>query len=506
MWISLREITIQVGAERSFAGATWEIEKNENWAILGSTGSGKTTLARALCRKLPLVAGQILFYFDEVHEPHGRSYLKPKEIAVLSAETHQDFLRPYAEYHQARWQSFEGTEAPTVASLFAAHADGHSRHADLIRLLQLEPLLDRKILHLSHGESRKVLIARLWLDSPRLIILDDPYTGLDLESRAHLSQAIEALIRQGEPQLLFISSRPAEIPAGIQHVLWVKDNQVAAQGDRKTVLGRMAADPASSARSSGRPRFQKTGAFEASVARYAQALSQNPALRSADLIRMKDVSVRYGETQVLQGVCWTVRQAERWVLQGRNGAGKTTLLSLILGDNPQAYTNEIDLFGRRRGTGESIWEIKRNIGWVSPELQLYYPKTAACQNVVRSGFFDSAGLYRACSPEQEASAAGWMKAFGMESLAGLPFASLSAGQQRQALLARALVKNPPLLVLDEPCQGLDETHRRSFVELLDQLCARAPVTLIYVTHQAGEIPRAITHRLKLEYGEVVQIE
>ncbi len=456
---------------------------------------------KALCRKLPLAGGRILFYFDE--DLKGQPFFKPKEVLTLSAETHQDFLRPYAAYHQARWQSFEGDEVPTVAGLFAAHQAEPARLAEMIRLLQLDSLLDRKILHLSHGELRKVLITRLWLDRPRLIILDDPYTGLDAELRAHLSDAIEAMLGQGEPQLLFVSSRPAEIPAGIHQVLWVKDHQVAAQGERQAVLSQMAADPSAAPPGSGKPRFQKTSAFEAGVARYTRALAQNSDLRSEDLIRMKSVSIRYGETQVLKDVSWTVRQGERWVLRGRNGAGKTTLLSLILGDNPQAYTNEIELFGRRRGSGESIWEIKRNIGWVSPELQIYYPKTAACQDVVRSGFFDSAGLYRACSPEQKAIAADWLKTFGMEALASVPFAALSAGQQRQALLARALVKNPPLLVLDEPCQGLDEVHRRQFVELLDQLCAHTPLTLIYVTHYAEELPRAITHQLVLDHGVVV---
>ena len=501
--ISMHDITVQVGTQAWFAHTTWTIERHQSWAMVGETGSGKTTLMKALCRKLPLTGGQIHFYFDESHEPKGRSFFKPKEILILSTETHQEFLRPYAEYHQARWQSFEADAAPTVASLFAAQPGEPSRFAEMIRLLQLEPLLDRRILNLSHGESRKVLIARLWLDHPRLIILDDPYTGLDQESRAHLSQAIAAMLQQQEPQLLFISSRPAEIPAGIKQVVWVKDHQLAAQGDRKTVLGLIQAGAAASPPSAGQPQFQKTSAFETGVARYTQALAHNSALRSAEFIRMKAVSVCYGETQVLKDVSWTVRQGERWVLLGRNGAGKTTLLSLILGDNPQAYPNEIDLFGRRRGSGESIWEIKRNIGWISPELQIYYPKTAACQDVVRSGFFDSAGLYQPCSPEQKIAAADWMTAFGLENLADLPFSSLSAGQQRQALLARALVKNPPLLVLDEPCQGLDEVHRRFFVDLLDHLCAHAPVTLIYVTHYPEEIPRAITHHLKLDRGIVV---
>ena len=503
MLISLEDITVQLGERRAFEHTTWAIEPGQAWAIVGETGSGKTSLARALCRKLPLAGGQIRYFFDVSSQPQGRPYLLPGEILTLSAETHRDFLRPYADYVQARWQSFEGEEAPSVAAVLAAR-DGGAAHLEgaqdeLVRLLNLEGLLDRKLLHLSHGESRKVFIAHLLLDAPRMLILDDPYTGLDAASREHLRAAIAALIERGAPQIIFITSRPEEIPPGIAHVLRVEDCRVEARGKRAEVLEQQ---PVSMARRApaAQPAFQKTTTFENMARQYAETLAGNPALDAPDLVRMESVAVRYGEVQVLQGVDWHVRQGERWALLGANGAGKTTLLSLILGDNPQAYANTIHLFGRRRGSGESIWEIKRNVGWVSPEQQIYYPREASFLDVVCSGFFDSAGLYRAPTAEQTALAAGWVRAFGMESAAGWPFAGLSAGQQRLALLARALVKHPPLLVLDEPCQGLDEPHRRYFVDLLDQLCAHTPLTLIYVTHYLEEIPRCVTRRLRLEHG------
>jgi len=220
------------------------------------------------------------------------------------------------------------------------------------------------------------------------------------------------------------------------------------------------------------------------------------------LVEMRDVAVHYGSVAVLSGIDWTVRRGERWALSGHNGAGKSTLLSLILADNPQAYANEISLFGQRRGSGESIWEIKRNLGWVSPELHIHYPRAATCREVVRSGFFDSVGLYQRCTPEQDGAAEAWIAAFGIERLAGEQFQSVSTGQQRMFLLARAMVKDPPLLILDEPCQGLDEVHRRAFTRLLDDLCAHTPLSLIYVTHYQDELPEAITHRLVLDHGRI----
>ena len=505
--ISIEDITIQAGAQRWFEHTTWHIEKGQSWAILGPTGSGKTTLVKALCGKQRLASGRITYYFDEDQHPQGSATLNAGEILTLSAESHREFLRPFAAYHQARWQSFEGEDAPTVSSLLGLEGAAPARRAqigphkrdEIIRLLNLGPLLERKILHLSHGESRKVLIARLWMSAPRLLILDDPFTGLDAGSRAVFAQAVEALIAGGSPPLIMVTARAEEIPAGIRCLVLVEGQRVTALGERQAILDVWGQAPANQPTPAQLPPVNAD--FERMLAQYAQALSANPVVQSPELIRMEDVCVSYGGVEVLKNLSWRVARGERWALLGHNGAGKTTLLSLIMGDNPQSYANVIHLFGRRRGSGESIWEIKQNIGWVSPELHIYYPHTATCLDVVSSGFFNSVGLYRRSSAEQSQQAAGWLGAFGLQLQAEAPFHTLSSGQQRLVLLARALVKNPPVLILDEPCQGLDELHRRQFTGLLDRLCARAPLTVIYVTHDAEEIPRCVTHRLVLENGE-----
>jgi molybdate transport system ATP-binding protein len=217
---------------------------------------------------------------------------------------------------------------------------------------------------------------------------------------------------------------------------------------------------------------------------------------------MKDTIVTYGDTVVLQNINWTMRHEENWAVLGANGAGKTTLLSLILADNPQSYANEITLFGKRRGSGESVWDIKQKIGWVSPELQAFHQKRTPCLNVVCSGFFDSVGLYKTCSPEQIDTAKHWMQSFGISDLAGHPLGTVSVGEQRLVFLARALVKNPLLLIFDELGQGLDYRNRRRILDLLDQLCLQTQVNLIYVTHHYDEMPQAITHVLKLEQGRI----
>ena len=221
------------------------------------------------------------------------------------------------------------------------------------------------------------------------------------------------------------------------------------------------------------------------------------------IISMENVSIRYGEKQVLNNVNWTVLPGERWALLGPNGAGKSTLLSLINGDNPQAYANQIVLFDRKRGSGESIWDIKKKIGFVSPELHQYFPAESSCLQVIESGFYDTLGLFRPSNPEKAALALRWMTVLKIEGHARKPLKQVTASTQRLCLLARALVKNPPLLIFDEPCQGLDEQQQRYFKYLLETICSISNTTLIYVTHYQHEIPNVVTQVLRLEEGEKV---
>ena len=537
MLISVQDISIRAGSQVFFEHTHWNIEIDQHWAILGPTGSGKSVLARALAHQLPILRGQILYFFDQANAGTGRPYLNRHEVASFSAETHREFLRQFVNYHQARWQSFEGQDVPTVAgllehkSLFTQSpyeilpSDRSSemesfqqQRAEIIALFGLQPLLERKVHLLSHGESRKVFLSRLLLRSPRLLILDDPFTGLDENARLRFHAALEKLLEKQQPAILLVTSQPHEIPAGINQLLLVEDKRVIAQGDRARLEAGVlySNSPARSPSS----LLKTPAAFERMVEQYTTTQAErsrageNAQPEMPPLVQMQDVCITYGETEVLKHVNWTVQQGERWALLGPNGAGKSTLLSLILADNPQAYGrlkaagginhNAIALFGQQRGSGESIWEIKRRIGWVSPELHIFYEKTTTCRDVIASGWFDSVGLYHQCSTEQASAVELWMQILDIESLAEVPFDLLSSGQQRMALLGRAMVKNPPLLVLDEPCQGLDSAHRALFVQWVDQICARVPITLIYVTHYQDELPAAITHRLLLNRGQVIE--
>jgi molybdate transport system ATP-binding protein len=218
---------------------------------------------------------------------------------------------------------------------------------------------------------------------------------------------------------------------------------------------------------------------------------------------MVNVNVQYGDRSILKNISWEVKKGERWSISGPNGAGKSTLLSLITGDNTKAYANEIYLFDKRRGSGESIWDIKKKIGYVSPEMHVYFDYTATCFETVASGLFDSIGLFRALTAAQRDQVNQWVALFHLEAVQNKLLSLLSAGEQRLVLLARALVKNPPLLILDEPCQGLDQEHVQQFRLIIDDICRMFDTTLLYVSHYKEEIPECVTHFMQIEEGEAV---
>lgn len=291
--------------------------------------------------------------------------------------------------------------------------------------------------------------------------------------------------------MVLITHRPAEIPSAFTHLLHLEKGASIWQGPihaflethamLKTFMNPMIPDgvPMNSIRTGGDPE-------------------------ETPLIQMRDVSVRFGPHQVLTGISWTVQPGENWALTGPNGAGKSTLLKLITGDNLQGYANELILFGRPKGSGESVWWIKQQIGYVADDLQLRYQKKMSGFDVVCSGFFDSVGLYRSCSDAQKQTARLWLEKTGTRDLAMQLFSKLSFGEQRMILIVRAMVKTPRLLILDEPCNGLDVANRQRLLEILDVI-GRSPATsLLYVSHRPDEMPACITHRLCLEAGRTVQ--
>jgi len=514
-FLSLEKVALRLYDRILFKDTDWSFLQDQHWAVIGGNGAGKSTLMRALCGHVPVVSGRIVYHFEQAED---RTHGKPPQdqIAHVSFGDQRGVLQRRSPYYQARWNigvDIEGISAAdrlTVSDYLSEknvqhlnpfqiaeepldHGAFDQQRARVVDLMGIEHLLSKELIQLSDGERRKTSIARALMQSPRLLILDNPLTGLDVGFKQRLTQIIETLMA-GEgslsPRVIVVTARQDEIPPGVTHVLRLHRCQVVAQGPRKDVLRertRELAEPALSVEPA--LRLSSNGRRK-----------QEP--RSPILIQMSHVNVSYNGIQVLRDVNWTVRRGEHWALLGANGAGKTTLLSLILGDHPQVYANDVRIFGQRRGSGESIWEIKQRIGWVAPELHLHYPRNVTGLQVVCSGFYDSIGLYRHSTPAQQREAQMWMSHLGISDLKEMAFAHLSEGEQRLVLLARALVKTPELLILDEPCQGLDAPNSARVRRTIEAVGRQLETSVVYVTHNPDELPELINRILELENGRV----
>ena len=480
--ITLERVTLRLGDRMLLPGTSWEIRTGENWAILGPNGSGKSALARAIQGDCPYVRGKLIR-----HNPEAEG----KRIGYVSFELQEEILAREELREDERFFSGRGHEL-TAGELLRGKGGDPAALDRLVEILDLRPLLGHGIRTLSNGENRKLLIARALLSAPKILILDDPFAGLDAGSRPYLAAAITKLMLQGM-QIILVAQRPEEVIPGISHVLLIRNGRVAMAGAREEVL-----TPARIRRFTG-----KRKAIPAIRLPQGDTGDTGDTLRQGvpntdPLVEMRNIHVAYGEYVVFDGLNWTVRRGEDWAVVGPNGSGKSTLLSLITGDNLQVYANEVYLFGKRRGEGESIWEIRRRIGVVSPELQLRYRKPVRVRDVVLSGFFDSIGLYHRPDREQEATADRWLTILGMTDLADRLFTRTSYGEKRLALIARAMVKSPELLILDEPCQGLDGANRERVLALMEEIGERTETGLIYITHHEEEMIPCIGHILRLE--------
>jgi len=456
-------------------GADFCLEEGEQLAIMGRNGAGKTLLVDMITGAHPLV----------LHGPEygfRRGRMVSQEIRYIAfRDGYGDSGGEY--YLQKRWNQTEvESDAPTVGELLDALGGDLAFRRKLYDMFDFWHVLSKKAVMMSSGELRKYQIIKAMRDAPSVMVMDSPFTGLDMSSREQLRDLLAGLAASGVLQLVLVLDRVEDIPSFITHVTEVLDGVVLP----KKTLAEFKAGWRGSA--SGLAEEKKAALL---------SLPPRQSAPSDEVVRCNKVSIQYGDRVILKDLDWTVRKGERWALSGPNGAGKSTLLSLVCADNPQAYACDIALFGVQRGSGESIWDIKKRIGYVSPEMHRAYREDLPVSGIVASGFFDTVGLYRKPSEEQIRQGLFWMDLFGIGGLAGRSFLRISSGEQRLALLARAFVKDPELLVLDEPLHGLDEANRSLVKDVIEIFCQRPGKTLIMVTHYDSELPSCITDRLSL---------
>lgn len=453
------------------------IDAGEQVAIVGPNGGGKSLLVDTLTGRYPLLMNEVHYDFS----PCSSRLVSENIKYITFRDSYGDTDGTY--YYQQRWNSQDLEETPIVGNLLPPCKDEALKRT-LYDLFGMDALLDKHIILLSSGELRKFQLTKTLLSCPRLLIMDNPFIGLDAQTRAQLQELLRRLVEQTSLQVILVLSKTDDLPEFITHVIPVAHRVCGQKLTREAYLQQLPSAPAHVLEEAKRQRILDLP--------YSDNL-----YHTRQVVELRGVSIRYGERTILKELDWTVRCGEKWALGGENGSGKSTLLSLVCADNPQSYACDISLFDRKRGSGESIWEIKKHIGYVSPEMHRAYQKNLPVMDIIASGLHDSIGLYRKAHEEDKARCEEWMDIFGIVDWKERNFLQLSSGEQRLVLVARAFVKDPELLILDEPLHGLDMRNRRLVKDIIETFCERRDKTLIMVTHYKEELPSVIDHELYL---------
>ena len=319
---------------------------------------------------------------------------------------------------------------------------------------------------MSSGQQKRALLAYLIAQQPDYIVLDDVYSNVDVATQQYISNTLNKLSEQTLLIQLFFRKRDLLPCIDVVDQLNEKNEIIlvqAADEFRKLIS----------------PSSEKQHEFK------LPAIYSENHNKLETLVELHSVSVKYGNKQVLSDINWTIRKGEFWQLTGPNGAGKSTLISMITGDNPKAYGQNMILFGRRKGSGETIWDIKRQIGYFTPIMIQQFSRSESVENMIISGLNDSVGLYTVPSDLQKDIAKSWLQMLG-PSFRNKNFQQLSLGQQRMVMVARAMVKHPPLLILDEPTIELDDENSRLFIDMVKAIAAEKQMAIVYVSHRAEE--------------------
>ncbi len=476
--ITLNNIRTPKKGAQQFELANWQLRAGEQWAVLGGNGAGKTLFANIVSGRQTLARGE-------------RSYaagFDPKtDVFSVSFEQQGLLYDRDDRFDDSEHRADVNDKGTTAQRLILQDREPDDLFNAWVKRLGIAYLLDRSIRVLSTGEMRKTLLARALVCQPQVIILDNPLEGLDHNAQQQLSQLLDELLAESITFILLLK-QAEHMPENVSHIMLLENCCLVAQGNIDDV--------------------RQTAAFK-TLHKPLPALPKElphsldePATMALDaatpLIAMHAVNVSYAEKRVLRDLSWTMQQGQHTSISGPNGCGKSTLLSLLSGDNPKAYGQEIYLFGNKRGSGESVWELKHNFGIVSTALQTAYVRGYKVLDVVMSGFHDSIGLYGDCGDAQATIAHEWLQLIGMGGQATQSYQALSYGEQRMVLLARAMVKRPKILLLDEPCIGLDDYNRRLILQLVEHIARASDTHLIYVSHIANEQPACINQVLVFE--------
>ena len=467
--IVMTDLNVDFDERFQLKDINWTIESNQHWMITGANGSGKSALAAVLAGAGTMLSGTL----------EGI----PAKVGIVSFEAQAEMIAEELKKDDADIMDVIAI-GTTVREVLAKDCSDQALADELVEKFGLTPLLDRAFRKLSTGETRKMLLIKALIGNPDLLILDEPFDGLDVNTLPVLQEYLKTLVNK--VPMILVLNRLDECPEFITDIAYLE------KGELRHQLSR--ADEKAYAELHQLLHL-KTTDLEVPATDPAQSLP--PLNEREPLVRIKNAKIQYGDSIIFKDLDWTIERNQHWQLSGPNGSGKTCLLSLITGDHPQCYVNDIFVFGFQRGSGESIWQIKQYIGYVSTALQWEYKVSVNVRNVIISGFYDSIGLYSKPTDTEVEIAEQWLALLGMSDRGDQPFNKLSYGDQRLLLIARAMVKHPPLLILDEPCLGLDEMNRQLVLALIEKLCAGTQTSVLYVNHHPEDKIAGIDHYIAL---------
>ncbi len=499
--VALKRATVLSSRESVLDSIDVELFEGETLQLCGNSAHRLAVLLEVLAGRQRLTSGQRRYPAFEDEYPDARLGIPPRfAVRLVSSDEPRRLSATQSEYQQARWHNL-WTEPLTVLDFLSprrvlgirpyeilsdlpVHRNYDLERQQTLDELELTGLEQRRVAQLSHGELHKLLLAAAHLANPRLLLLGDPLGGLDPGARTRLVKAFLRWRDQGQ-SLVLSSLNPNELTELASRHLVLSDGVLAQDGvltqDGVLAQGRNVSPPQDR-------RF----------------LPRPQLAESKCVVDCRNVTVTMGDVTLLEDVTWTVQAGEHWLVTGPNGSGKSTLLALLLGDHPQAYANDIRVFGKRLGSEVNLWERRRSIGAMAPELYFHYPQGLTLAEMVLSGFDGSIGLHRTAAAEESRVASARLEQFGLLALTDQPLCTLSDSEVRLGLLVRALVHRPQLLLLDEPTEGLDPPARHHFLVELERLAASGETTLVLVTHHVEQLPGFVTHRLELERGRVVR--
>lgn len=524
--ISIKNCRIENSKKTVLPEIDWNFNKNEAWLVIGPNGGGKADFLNA-------ISSSSGFKFAQNSVDSEYNNIFSDSVEIVSLERAARLIQEERENDESDYVE-GGVDIGRTGRIFIAESicDSIKKNSSLpeeakqldnlpeIKLCGIEKILDRGLKYMSTGEIRRTLLARSLISKKKLLILSDPFAGLDIQSRTILLDFFNSIVNRqlnenstaDFPHIILGMERWHEIPDAITHVLEFTDKKVSFCGVRSDYEKLLESRVSSSSNSSDQKENLKQ-AFESSQKNSAVLINTNPE-QAADisasnteetevLIKMTNVNVGWGDHQVLKNLNWQLNKGEHWLIQGPNGSGKTTFLELITGDNMQVFANDVWLFGGRRGSGETIWDIKKQLGIVSYRLHVEYRMLGGSSllSVIISGFRDSIGLYEQATDMEISAAKKWLSLGGFEGRESENFGSLSYGEQRAILILRSAVKSPKVLILDEPCHGLDEQYRTKILNLLEIIGEQKNTTMLHVTHDPSEILSCEHHVLELHPNE-----